>query len=100
MGVVEGLLAFVGPASTDDTKRVIVTRRPHDKNDATSDGTDGDEAILGFGMGLVEDLEVVGPRCEKLLSLLEGEAVLPPVLEVLGSIPCHPHVGSVGQCLC
>src|SRR6185436_20719647 len=89
------MLTFVGPASTDDTKLVIVTRRPNDKNEAASDGADGDEAVLRFGMGLVEDLEVVGPRCEELRSLLEGEAVLPPVLEVLGFIPCHPHTNSL-----
>lgn len=90
------MLAFAGPASTDDTKRVIVAGRPHDKDETPRDRPDGDETILRLGVGLVEDLEVVGARSEKLLSLLEGDAMLPPVREVLGFIPGDPHPSSVG----
>lgn len=59
----------------------------------------GDEAILRLGVGLVEDLEIVGPPGEELLSLLEGDAVLPLVRQVLGFIPFNPHLISISYCL-
>lgn len=48
-------------------------------------------------MGLIEDLEVIGARCEELFGLLEGDAVFPPVREVLGFIPGHLLPYSVGR---
>src|ERR1044072_384851 len=42
--------------------------------------------------GVIEDLEVIGARSEELFSLLEGDAVLAPVREVLGLIPRNPHL--------
>lgn len=90
------MFALAGLAGADDTKSLVVLFRPHDKNEAASDRPDGYEAILGFGVCLIEDLEVVGARSEKLSSLLERDAVLALVREVLGFIPCNPHLGSVG----
>ena len=78
------MLAFLGPASADDTNRVVVARRPHDNEKATSDRSDGEETVLRFGMGLVKDLEVVRARNKELFRLLEGDIVLPPVGKVLG----------------
>ena len=68
------MLALAGSAGADDPKSVVVLCRPHDKNEAASDRSDGDEAILELGMGLVEDLAVVRGRSEELLSLLERDA--------------------------
>lgn len=95
--MVAGFLALRCPASADDTAHVIVTLRPDDQNETAGDGPDGKEAILRFGMDLVEDLEVIGPGREELPGLLEGDAVPPPVVLVLAFIPgALATFGSIG----
>ena len=86
MGMVESLLTPGRRAGTDDTQRIVVAFCPGDENEAARDRPDGDEAVLGLGMGRVEDFEVV--RGEQLRGFLEGEAVLAAVCEVLGSRRC------------
>ena len=55
----ERLLAPGRPACADDADDVFVTLGPDDEDQATTDGSDGDEPVLEFGVGFVEDLEAV-----------------------------------------
>jgi hypothetical protein len=67
----EILLVFRGPASADDTNRIFVALGPYDKNEATRDGANCDEAILDVGVSVVEDLKVVDAVYKEFLGFLE-----------------------------
>jgi hypothetical protein len=55
----EPLFVLRRPASADDANRIFIALGPHNENDPTYDGADGDEAIFHVGASIVEDLEVV-----------------------------------------
>jgi len=97
LGMVKSLLALVGPASTDDASRLVFAFSPHYKNQTTRDRADREETILSLRVGFIEDLEVVAASGEQLLGLLEGDAMLALICEILGLVPFDPHAGIVSE---
>lgn len=85
-------LSLGGQAGTDDANDIIIALRPYNHSQPSRDESDGDEAVLFVGVGIVEDLEVVEAREEELLRLLKGDAVLLLVRAVLARIPGNPRV--------
>lgn len=96
--MVKSLLALVSPASTDDASRLVVALSPHDKNQTTCNRANREETILSLRVGLIEDLEVVAASGEQLLGLLEGDAMLSLICEILGLVPFDSHARIVSQC--
>lgn len=86
-----------GPASADDSNCLVVTLRPHNENEAPYDRADCNEPIFGIGVGLIEDFQIIRGRREEIRSLLEGDAVVSLVREILGLIPRNPHTDIVGS---
>ena len=59
VGEVEGALAPGSPAGADNTDQVVVLLGKDDESEPAPDRSDGEEAVLGVGVLVVEDLEVV-----------------------------------------
>ena len=95
--VVERLFVPSGPASADDAKRRFVLLGQDDEDDPSGDGSDGNEALLGIRMGIVEYLEVVATRREQLSRLLERDTVLLLIREILGFVPPDLHACTLRQ---
>ena len=55
----ERLLSPVRPTGTDDPDFVILPLGPDDEDQAATDWSNGDEAILIQRMGVVEELEMI-----------------------------------------
>ena len=85
------------PAGADESNRVLITFRVHDKNQAPLDRSDGDEPILFIGMEVIEDFQVVVSTVEQRARFLKGNAMFLPVRVVLGFIPDDPHRLTIGH---
>ena len=79
------------PTSADDTDDVLILLGPHDEHEALFEWSDGDEPLLEVGVRVIVELEIICSRCEEPLCLLEGNAVLSSVREVLVLIPSDLH---------
>jgi hypothetical protein len=87
------------PMSADDPHRLLVPFGVDDENEAGSQRTDSDEAVLLVRMDLVEDLQIVLSTGEEGTRFLEGDTVLPLVHNVLGLIPDDPHGKTISHWL-
>jgi hypothetical protein len=77
-------LTLCRPASADESNRLLISFRVHDKNQALFDRSDGDEPVLLIGMGVIEDLQVV-------IASVEQGTMPRPIRAALGFIPNDPH---------
>ena len=91
MRAVQTLLALVGQPGANDSDEVFLSFRVDDDHEPAIDRTDRDEAVFGFRMVCVEDLEIVGAGLEEPLSLRERQTVLLLVAEVLRIVPLEVH---------
>jgi hypothetical protein len=83
--------ALCRPAGADEANRILITLRVHDKNETLVDRSDGDESILFFGVGIIEDFQVGISTGEQVARLLKRNAMLLPIRAALGFIPDDPH---------
>jgi hypothetical protein len=97
MAPIQVSLTLCRPAGADESNRLLITFRIHDKNQALFDRSDGDEPVLLIGMGVIEDLQVVVSSAEQGARLLKGDAMLLPIRAVLGFIPDDPHGPTIVQ---
>ena len=63
----------------------------YDDYEPAVDWADRDESVLGLGMVLVEDLQILSTRFEELARLSERQAVLLLVAEILLVVPLEIH---------
>jgi hypothetical protein len=84
-------LTLCRPASADESNRLLISFRVHDKNQALFDRSDGDEPVFLIGMGVIEDLQVVIASVEQATRFLKGNTMLRSIRAVLGFIPDDPH---------
>lgn len=87
MVAVERLLARCCPACADDADNVFVTLGPDDEDQAAPYWADRDASVFDFGVSFVEDFVAVDVGREELTRLLEGDAVLFLLREILGMVP-------------
>ncbi len=93
MRAVQSLLALVGQPGANDSDEVFFSFRVNDDHKSAIDWTDGDETVFEFRMLCVEDLEIVGARLEKPLSLRKRQPVLALVTEVFRIVPLELRIG-------
>ena len=87
VGVVAFSFTLGSPARGNDTNGVIEALGPDDRDEATADGPNADETLLGVGVRRVKDLQAVDIVAEELRRFLKGDAVLLLIGKVLGFIP-------------
>ena len=80
-----------------DPHGVLVLLGVDDEHKTTLDWANRDEPVLVDRVRIVEYLQVLDARREQLGGLLEGDAVLLPVANVLGGVPCDLHRHMVSQ---
>lgn len=79
----QGALGGGCPSGADDADDLVFPHGPDHQHQATLDGPDGDEPVLGVGVSIVEEFKVVLSGREERLGLLERKAVLELVRIVL-----------------
>ena len=85
------MLALACPTRADDPRRVFLAFRPDDQYKPTADRPCRDESFLFVGMRFIKDLKVVKPCRKECRRLLEGNAMLSLIREILTFIPADLH---------
>ncbi len=94
---VEVTLGCRCPPSADHPDDVQLSLGPDHEHQAIANGSDRDEALLGVGVGFVEDVQAEVLGVEHPHRIAEAEAVSALIIEVLGRVPFELHRGIIGQ---